>query len=251
MEALLTPLLSALLLSLRIGPTLAFAPPFTLLRVPVLVRVLLGVSLAYWMGPGAGFSTLDAIPGPIELAVLVGQELFFGIALALALQLCFAAIYMAGRTIDIQAGFGLALLADPATRTQTPLIGTVLAYVTAVIFFAVGGATSLVEIWASSIRLMPLGSVGGPQDLSLVLNYLGTVFVLATGLAGLILLSLFLIDMTVAFLSRTLPQMNVLLLGFQVKTMVLMAVLPLTIATSSALFLRLVRVSLDSTPRFI
>ncbi len=46
---------------------------------------------------------------------------------------------------------------------------------------------------------------------------MGMVFLMAIGLAGIVLLVLFLLDLIVAFLSRTLPQMNVLLLGFQVR----------------------------------
>ncbi|HEX9932282.1 MAG TPA: hypothetical protein VGB08_05520, partial [Allosphingosinicella sp.] len=42
-------LVATLLLSLRIAPAFAFAPPFTMLRAPALVRVLLSLSLAAWL----------------------------------------------------------------------------------------------------------------------------------------------------------------------------------------------------------
>jgi flagellar biosynthetic protein FliR len=48
-------------------------------------------------------------------------------------------------------------------------------------------------------------------------------------------------------MSRTLPQMNVLMLGFQVKTLAVLILLPLTIPTASALYLRIIRLTLETT----
>jgi flagellar biosynthetic protein FliR len=49
MEAFANTAIATFFLSLRFVPVFAFSPPFTLLRVPQTVRVLLGVSLAFWL----------------------------------------------------------------------------------------------------------------------------------------------------------------------------------------------------------
>jgi flagellar biosynthetic protein FliR len=67
------------------------------------------------------------------------------------------------------------------------------------------------------------------------------------GLSGLLLLVLFLIDISIGLMSRTLPQMNVLMLGFQVKTLAVLILLPLTIPTASALYLRIIRLTFETT----
>ena len=248
MGALVEHIIATSIAALRLGPTLAFAAPFTLLRTPISVRVLLAFSLAFWMiGPVGAGAALPA-PGP-ELIAPFFSELVLGVSLALSLQVAFAAVLMAGRSIDIQAGFGLALLVDPATRSQIPLVGTFFAYAAASIFFATGGAVDLVAIWAGSLDLVPIGTIRAPEDIGPFLAYISAVFILAMGLAGLVILSLFLIDMTIAFLSRTLPQMNVLLLGFQVKTMVLLLILPLSVGLSASLFVELLRMALEATSR--
>ena len=72
-----------------------------------------------------------------------------------------------------------------------------------------------------------------------------------SGAAISVLLVLFLLDLIVAFLSRTLPQMNVLLLGFQVKALATIAALPLALSFSGALFARLMRTALETMPRLI
>lgn len=237
-----------LLLSLRIAPTLAFAPPFTLIRVPASVRLLLSIGLALWLVAGHPEQTWQSGFWERGLFITAASELFLGIALALALQLAFAALLVAGRAVDIQAGFGLAVIVDPATRAQLPLVGTLFAYAAAALFFATDGPADLLAVWSQSVAQVPLGSAGIGGDVGLLGSYLTAVFVMAFGAAGLMMLVLFLIDMAIAFMSRTMPQMNVLVLGFQVKTLATLVALPIAISLAAGLFLRMMRFALETAP---
>jgi flagellar biosynthesis protein FliR len=239
----------ALLLSLRIAPTLAFAPPFTLLRAPTSIRVLLSLWLSLWIVT-ANPDHVQPIPES-ELLEAIAGELLLGATLALSLQLAFAALLVVGRAIDIQVGFGLAQIADPALRSQMPLIGTLFSYAAAAVFFFTSGPADLLAIWSQSVAAVPVGSALQPADPRLIASYLSAVFVVAVGIGALVLLVLFLVDVSIALMSRTLPQMNMLVLGFQLKTITLLATLPFVFAFSGSLFLRLVRLALDAAPRLI
>lgn len=243
--------IAILLISLRIAPTLAFAAPFTLIRVPAVVRVLLAIALAAWLvssHPEQSWQTDFQFRG---LAFTAIGELLLGVALALSLQLAFGALMTAGRAIDVQAGFGMAMLVDPTTRSQLPLVGTIFAYAAGAVFFATEGPADLLAIWSESLDRVPLGSAAIGGDISILTGYVSAVFVMAFGLGGLIMLVLFLADLAIAFMSRTLPQMNVMLLGFQVKAMAMMGVLPIALSLSGALFLRMLRYALETAPRLI
>lgn len=234
---------------LRIAPVLAFAPPFTLVRIPPAIRVMLSFGLAGWLLFALPASVRPGDIGTTGLVLMAGSELFIGLGLALTLQLAFAAMLVAGRAIDVQAGFGLAAVVDPTSGNQMPLIGTLFSYAAGAIFFSMGGANDLLSIWARSLSLMPPGSAFPAPDLAALLGFLSAAFFIAIGLAGTVLLALFLVDICVAFLSRTLPQMNVLLIGFQIKTLTVLATLPLAIAFSASTFFRLIRLALDSSLR--
>ncbi|MEA3064579.1 MAG: flagellar biosynthesis protein FliR [Sphingomonadales bacterium] len=252
MEELANQAVAALLVTLRIAPAFAFAPPFTLLRVPAMVRVMLAITLAAWLVAGHPQQTWQSDFWSRGLFLTAIAELLMGIGLALTLQIAFAALLTAGRAIDIQAGFGLAVLIDPTTRAQMPLVGTFFAYAAAAIFFATGGPTDLLAIWAQSVAQVPLGAaVAGGDSVAALVAYMSAVFVMAFGAAGLVMLVLFVLDLAVAFMSRTLPQMNVLLLGFQVKTLAVLAILPIGLALSSALFLRMLRYALQTAADLI
>ncbi len=239
---------ASLFLSLRIGPALAFAPPFTLTRMPVVFRMLLALGMSAVMAASnpTGATIADFGAGPLLAMAL--RELMLGVVVVAAFQLMFAALYMAGRAVDIQAGFGLAALLDPTTRSQTPLIGTLYVYAASAVFFALNGHHDLMRLFAASLEAVPLGGGELPQSLARLTAFISTVFLIGAGVAGGAVLTLFLADMAIALMSRTAPQMNVLVLGFQVKTLLLLLVLPLTFGFAGALFARMARLTLESIP---
>jgi len=233
-------------LSLRFIPIFSFSPPFTLLRVPAVVRVLFGLSLSLWMVISFPEQTVQRIEDASVFQLAI-SEISIGMTLALSLQWAFAAIFMIGRSLDIQAGFAMAMLVDPTTQAQIPLIGTIFAYGAAAIFFAIGGASDLLAIFVESVIRAPLGTASLFINPAPIVAFISTAFVAALGLVGIVILVLFMIDLTVAFLSRTLPQMNVLLIGFQVKTLAILAVMPIALSLSLAAYLRLIRGALQTT----
>lgn len=244
-------LASSLLLSLRIAPVFSFAPPFTLIRLPARYRMLFGLGLATSMvaSDPAAVALHD-----LSLATLISaaaHELLLGILVVLAFQLVFAGLYLAGRTIDIQAGFGIAALLDPTTRAQTPLVGTFFAYAVAMLFFAMDGHLELLRILSASLQQVPLGSWNMAGAIERLGPFMAAAFISAFGIAGASIGAMFAIDIVIALLSRTVPQMNALVLGFQVKTMALLLILPLSFGIGGALILRAARMSIEALPGLI
>lgn len=240
-------LLAALFVSLRLVPSFAFAQPFTLMRIPAVVRVLLALSLSLWLADARPALTTDRLDEGGLLSLAAG-ELLVGMAIALSLQIAFAGILWAGRVLDVQAGFGLATLADPTTQNDQPLIGTILAYGAAALFFLTGAQYDLLAVWIASLEALPLGYALMAPDITAIGTLMGSAFFLSVGLVGAAMLTLFLVDIVIAFLSRTLPQMNMLLLSFQVKAMLSLVVLPISLIFAGALYLRILRLALAGSP---
>lgn len=238
--------LAILLASLRLAPTIAFAPPFTMVRMPALARGCLTIALA---AGAVGLGGDNNVSWQGGLFTAAASELVLGLALALSLQLAFAMIAMVGRALDIQAGFGLAFLIDPTTKAQVPLIASLFGYAAAAIFFATNGPFDVLAALAASFEAQPLGAAGSADAIGQTLAFLGTVSVLALGVAGLASTVLLLIDLVIAMLARTLPQMNMLVLGFQVKAMVTLLLLPATLALSAGVIARILRLSVEAMTR--
>jgi flagellar biosynthetic protein FliR len=237
---------SSLLLSLRLAPAFALAPPFSLTRTPVLFRVLFGAGLAGVMAAMVGPADRISDLGLPTLVLDSIRELTLGLIIVLALQVMFGALYVAGRTLDVQAGFGLAVVINPATGEQNPLIGTLFAYAAGAVFFAMDGHVQLLAIVRASLDAIPLGAGDFPTTLVRLTAFMSTIFVAAMGVAGGMILCLFLADMAIAMLSRTVPQMNVLILGLQVKSLLVLLVLPATLGFVGALLARMVAITLQA-----
>ena len=238
-----------MLVTLRLGPSIAFAQPFTLMRIPITVRVFLAISLSIWLVAARPEQVARAAEAE-SFAVLIFGELLVGVGIALGLQLAFAAIAWAGRALDIQAGFGLAMLADPTTNARIPLAGTILAFGAGMIFFATGAHYDLIALWAASFDVMPIGFDLMRPDLGAIASVMSVLFLLSVGLVGVSMLSVFLTDLVIAFLSRTLPQMNVLLLGFQVKAMAMVVTLPICLTFALGIYLRILRIAVTEPANF-
>lgn len=237
---------TTLLISLRVTPMFAAAPPFTLTGVPPLFRSLLGVGLAASLA--AGYHGPPVAMTSEFLVISAARELVVGSVFVAALQIMFGALYVAGRTIDIQAGYGLALLIDPTTQNQTPLIGSLFAYCSAAVFFGLNGHVELLRLLQASLDAIPIGAAPPLPSVAHLAGFLTAVFATAFGVGGGAILVLFLADALIAVMSRTLPQMNVLMLGFQVKTILLLAILPAFLGASGALLTRLARQTLEAIP---
>jgi len=250
-EALIRWVVTSLLLGLRIGPAFALAPPFTLTRVPTQFRVFMALGLAGVLASSLPQDQWIQAFGAGDLLTAGARELLLGSIFALAFQVMFAGLYLVGRTVDIQAGFGLAMLIDPTTRGQTPLVGTMLAYAAGAVFFAMNGHIELLRLLRASVEAVPLASGHAPTSLRPLTAFMSVVFMTSFGAAATAVLALFLADVAIALMSRTLPQMNVLILGLQVKTLLLLLILPAAIGGVGAVLARLATLTLEAIPGLI
>jgi flagellar biosynthesis protein FliR len=242
---------SSLLLSLRIAPVFVFAPPFTLTRVPRLFLWLFGLGIAITLVSAFPQTARVTDLRMSALVVAAVRELLLGLTPVLALHVMFGALFMVGRAIDIQSGFGLALIIDPTTRTQMPLVGTMFAYLAGAMFFALNGHHDLLRFFAASLDFMPVGAAREGSELPILTTYIFTTFLVAFGLGAASVLALFLADLSIAMLSRTVPQMNALLLGIQVKALLVILTLPIAFSLSGIILARLVTGAFRAMMRLI
>jgi hypothetical protein len=85
------------------------------------VRLCIVLALA---GCLAGTASLSTALEPGALIAAAVTELLLGLLIAFGFQVAFASLSFAGRALDVQAGYGLALVIDPGSRAQSPMFGT-------------------------------------------------------------------------------------------------------------------------------
>lgn len=223
-----------LLVSVRLAMLFIATPVFGGIPVPNMAKVILVFGLS--AGLAAGLPTLNPANADFGwLASVVLHEVIVGAAMASGLFAGFAAFHFGGRLLDFQIGFGIAGLFDIATRNTAPLLGTVFSMAAVLIFFAVDGHLIMLRILQMSFLVLPPGTGIGNLDISALIAYFGTCFVFGFALVAPIVLCLLLVDIGVAFMSRTMPQMHVFILALGMKVIVGLLMLAITLPFAGGL----------------
>jgi len=216
---LLLPFISALWWPFcRVMALLSTAPVIGDALVPVPVRALLSVVLAFLMLP----LTKGAVaPDPFSLAgvVLMVEQAVIGGVIGLALQLTMAVVNMLGFLVSSQVGFSMAQMNDPVNGQQSDVISGLLGLVAILVFFAVDGHLVLAGVLGQSFLAWPVGAGYGGLLLQTVALNVGWVFSAAILLALPIVFSTMVVQVGFGFLNRVAPSLNLFSLGFSLVTL--------------------------------
>lgn len=207
-----------LLLATRIAALLLLTPVLYAIPVPTLARLLITLGLACVVALPFG-QQMEAAPSNVaDLVRAALGESAIGATLGLGVLMAFAGFALAGRLADIQIGFGVAQVFDPLTRTQLPILSSVIGLFAVVFFFAINGHHALLRGIAFSVERMPVGGGWSAAAAAEPLTRQAAVlFGLGFALAAPVVLSLLLLEFALGVVSRNLPQMNMLVLGIPVK----------------------------------
>lgn len=216
------------------------APFFGIRGVPALVKAGLGILVALLLLPvlPAGQPTFSS--GWLYALAALNESLA-GLALGYLASLIFSAIQVAGQLLDIHMGLAMASLFDPQNATTTTIMGQFFAILGLLLFFQMDGHHTLLLALQESFRLLPLGGVqfSGSLVWAVVKLFTGT-FALALKIAAPVLAVLLIADLALSLVARTVPQLNVFILGFPLKVglglLVLITILPLLATVFSNLF---------------
>ena len=228
-------IIAFLLATLRFLGLLYAAPAFVAPSFPLPVRFWLATLLALVAYPFFSAPLPERVLLGWEGVVLAGAgELLVGVALGLLSALPLYAVQVAGRVIGTQMGFGMVNVLDPFSQVQVSLIGQIKFLLGLWYFFYWNGHLLLLQGLVESFRLVPLGGV----RLSLVAEvgagpWLQDLFVLSFRIVLPYFGTLLLSDLALGFVARTVPQMNIFVLGLPLKILLgfflLVIVLPLTV----------------------
>jgi flagellar biosynthesis protein FliR len=246
-ESILVWLPSLLVLSARLVPVMVLSPALSSYGVPATVRIALTFMLAALALSGHALPAEAAswVRDPEKLLGVVIGELALGALIGLSVQIALAAFAVAGRVMDVQIGFGLASVFDPTTRSSSSVLGMLLSLVGVMLFIASGTHLELARLVSASLDVFPLGHVPALADPMRAMQAGGLMFSLGLSIAAPLVVTLLLVDIAMAVLSRTMPQLNVLMLGMPLKVgvgfLVLMGALPMAAALARDAFARTAR----------
>jgi flagellar biosynthesis protein FliR len=167
----------------------------------------------------------------IVLAIL--SELLLGLAVGIILQLAYNVITFAGGQISFMMGFSMASAIDPQSGVSMPIISQFLSLLALMILLALNLHHWMLLFIDSSLRTVPLGGfVLSPNLFHYVIHAAANMFLVGFMIAFPIIALSWLADVIFGMLMKTMPQFNLLVIGFPIKIMVSFAVLIATITAT-------------------
>ena len=207
-------------LTLRFSILAATMPMMDMKTVPPLWRVALAFCFSAALAPGI----VAVLPeGVVDLSwqsmVLEAMSsLLIGAMLGFTINLTFTAVKYAGSVAGMQIGFAIVNAFDPMTQSQVSVISQ-LYYIMAVLLFFVTGAHQVMvgAMFQSCVAVPPFAGFDPSGGAWYLLKEFGNVFVLGLRIAGPIVIVLLLVSASMGVIVKTVPQINILAVGFPIK----------------------------------
>lgn len=230
---------SVALLAIRIAPLFVLAPVFGSVQVPLQFRVLFVLALAALLVNALSIKSFKSSLSLGNFATYALSEFALGLLFAFGLFAAFGAFMLAGRIIDLQMGFGVAGLIDPASQRQAPLLGTFLNVLAIVMFFAIDGHHMILRGLAFSLEHIPLGTTIENINAAAVIGQFGLMFIYAVAIVAPALFGILLLDLGMAVMARSMPQMNVFIVSIPLKIFVGLVLIAFSLAYLAPLATRI------------
>ncbi|APH05244.1 flagellar biosynthetic protein FliR [Bacillus weihaiensis] len=218
METVLDNYPAFLLVFMRVSAFFVTLPIFSYRNIPNTHKIGFAFILAWIM-----FISLD----PPEILIdgqffmLLIKEALFGLLIGFSAYFILAAIQIAGSFIDFQMGFAIANVIDPQTGAQSPLIGQFL-YTFALLFMLTTNAHYLLlDGVFYSYQFVPIDQLylplGEGDVIEFIVESFNSMFIIAFQMSIPVVGSLFLVDIALGIVARTVPQLNIFVVGLPLK----------------------------------
>jgi flagellar biosynthetic protein FliR len=201
----------------RIAGMMIFAPLLGSNRIPRRVKVLLAAIMA--LGVCSTVTPPAILPATTwQLAVGIGGEMLFGLAMGMVLSMVFIATQWAGDMIGQQMGLNMSEVFDPQFGAHGSLIGDVYFMMSLVIFCVIGGHRAMIIGVRESFDALPLLSIGINEPVfHLIVNLFQACTVLSIQLAAPMMVTMLILDLALGFVGKTIPQMNLMTAGMSLR----------------------------------
>lgn len=203
-------------------------PPFNAPSIPVRVRVGVSVALSFLLAERVGEQV-----GDLGTAALVGAlftQIIAGLLLGFFVFALFSAVQMAGEVLDLQVGFSMGSVLDPLSGNNSTPLGRFHQLLGVAILFAINGHVIVTRAFIRSVERAPMGDLNVDNALSALTSLLGTLLMAAIEIALPLLTALFCAELALGFLGKAAPQLNILVIGFAVKSFITFLLLGATLA---------------------
>lgn len=218
-----------LLILIRMSGFILTAPIFSMKNIPVPVKIALSLGTAILIYTILPYQPLE-YRGVIGFAGLVVQEMIFGILLGYVTNICTYILNFSGQLIDMEIGFGMVNLIDPLNNLNITVTGNLYSYFVTMIMIVTNMHHYILKAFIDVYQLIPIGEIKFQANLfEIMLRFMNDYFIIGFRIVLPVFASMLVVNVVLGVLARVAPQMNMFVVGIQLKVFIGLAVLLISI----------------------
>ena len=233
------------LVFIRIIGAMMVLPVFSSKVIPARLKVGIAALIALCIAPivtagqiqvGSG-EVSSLLASPTVAAFSIGGELALGWVLGATAGILMWAAHLGGQLLSQDSGFAFSQVVDPATGQTTTPLTTLLMVFAGLVFLALEGHRLVILSLCGSFDMVPPGMMGNiftgaltPESATAIsAEFGGQIWRLGLQISLPASIALFATTIGLGVLARAVPEMNVFVVGFSIRTGVGMLVLFMTL----------------------
>ena len=217
----------------RIGGLLMTAPVFGSAEVPIRIRGLLAFALALLIAPMQTMKLASEPHTLVDFGLLVAGESLIGLTIGVGITMLFSGVQVAGQVVSQMSGLQMADVYNPGFDANVPIFSQLLYYVALGVFVIIDGHRRVMGAVLDTFAWLPPGGSGMPASITETLTTLiAQSFLLGIKAAAPAMAALLLATLVLGLVSRTLPQLNIMSVGFGFSSMITLGALSVSLGTA-------------------
>lgn len=226
------------LVFVRCASLVGTAPVLSSQSIPRTVKAFIALGTAVVLEASLPAQRYE-FSGLLGFVLLVAGEALIGLMLGFVAQILFQSLAFAGEIMGQQAGFAIVTALDPTTEQQSALVGMIMTLLGTLIFLVINGHLLLLRTLADTFQLVPPGSVFSlaafrNASLATIRPMAGAdgipgFYEFGIKLAGPVIVALIATTLAEAVIAKTVPQVNIMVIGFGIRIMLGLLVMILSL----------------------
>ncbi len=222
-----------LLILVRITSFIAVAPFYSANTIPIRVKMSFSVVLTLILIPVVPMVELQYV-GIFGYTALLLQEAAVGLILGFMCNICMYIVSFAGQLMDIEIGLSMANIYDPMTSISVTVTGNMYTYLVMLIMMATNMHHYVLRAILDTFSHFNVGqAVFQGNIVETAVSFMGNYFLIGFRIVLPIFACMLIMNVILGVLSRAAPQMNMFVVGIQLKVFVGILVLLIIIPTVS------------------
>ncbi|SFR95907.1 flagellar biosynthetic protein FliR [Anaeromicropila populeti] len=219
-----------IIILVRISAFIMTAPFFSQRNVPMRGKAGLSFFLALIVYYNVTYVPLEYITS-VEFTVIILKEVIIGASIGYMATISLYILELAGHLIDMEIGFSMVNVLNPVSNVQTSVTGTFYTYCVMLVMLVSDMHYFIIDALVDTFTFIPVAGGKIPSNLYLVMaQFIKQYFITGFRIILPVFSCILIVNVVLGILAKIAPQMNMFVIGMQLKLFVGLFVLVIVIS---------------------